>query len=224
VAKKETNTQKQQKVPYYRKPEDLTVEEWQAALRKQFAAEQDFKIENIGSHPVFSDFQVYNPKSDKTYKVSIRDNQHSHNYCSCPDFRVNGPGTCKHIENVVLTLKKNQSNWKYFNHNQPQTYSSLSIFYGKERRLRLKPGGPKAEEIKQLFSPLVDQEGFLQPEKLPEVDTYLKQATSVDPDFRVYPDVYEYIQGHRQQMERDRLTEKPSRPWQPLNCLPVTRR
>ncbi len=91
------------RVPYYRKPGDLTVEEWQSALRKQYALEQKFKITNIGSEPLFSDYKVNNPETNKTYKVSIRDNISSFNYCSCPDFRVNTLGTCKHVEFVLLS-------------------------------------------------------------------------------------------------------------------------
>ena len=208
MADKETTPQKQKKIPYYRKPEDLTVDEWQAALRKQFAAEQDFEIKNTGEHPVFSDFEVYNPKSGKTYKVSIRDNQHSHNFCSCPDFKVNGLGTCKHIENVLLILKNKKSNWKYFNQTQPQSYSSLSIYYGKERKLRLKPGGTNGQKIKQLFHPIMDRNGFIQPEQFTEIESYISKTTSIDPDFRVYPDVYEYIRGHLQQREREQLTNR----------------
>src|SRR6056297_3543925 len=158
-----TKTSEQRKVPYYRKPEDLTVDEWQAALRKQFAAEQDFEIKNIGDHPVFSDFEVYNPKSGKTYKVSIRDNENSYNFCSCPDFKVNGLGTCKHIENVLLTLKKKKSNWKYFNQTQPHAYASLSIYYGKERSLRLKPGVRTARKLNNSLIPLLTMKDIFNP-------------------------------------------------------------
>lgn len=208
MADKETTSRKQKKVPYYRKPEDLTVDEWQAALRKQFAADQEFDIKNIGDHSVFSDFNVFNPISGKTYKVSIRDNEHSHNFCSCPDFRVNGLGTCKHIENVLLHLKNKKSNWKYFNQTQPQSYSSLSIFYGKERNLRLKPAGKDEEKIKQIFSPIINKEGFVQNDKLTDIEKYVHKATSIDPNFRVYPDVWEYIKGNKEQLERENLTNK----------------
>ena len=57
------------KVPYVRKPAELSLEDWQIQLRKQFAVDQHFKIKNIGNHPFFSDFEVYNPESGKTYKV-----------------------------------------------------------------------------------------------------------------------------------------------------------
>ena len=46
------------KVSYYRQPEDMTVDQWQAELRKQFALKQQFRITNIGTHPVYSDFNA----------------------------------------------------------------------------------------------------------------------------------------------------------------------
>ena len=71
----------EKKIPYHRKPEELSVTEWQSGLRKQYAKEQNFKFKNIGSHPVYSDFEVYNPQTEKTYKVSIRDGAESYNFC-----------------------------------------------------------------------------------------------------------------------------------------------
>jgi hypothetical protein len=85
------------------KPDHLTLEAWQAALRKQFGLEQKFKLENVGDHAVFSDFQVTNPQSKQTYRVVIRGGGLADNICSCPDFATNTLGTCKHIE---FTLAK----------------------------------------------------------------------------------------------------------------------
>ena len=92
------------KVPYYRKPEGMSVDQWQTELRKQFALKQKFRIRNTGYHPVYSDFEVFNPETGKTYKVSIRDNIKSFNFCSCPDFTINALGTCKHIEYIKTSL------------------------------------------------------------------------------------------------------------------------
>ena len=63
---------KTKKVSYYRKPEYMTTEEWQIALRKQFALKQEFDVINTKDEKVFSDFLVYNPKSEKEYKVAVR--------------------------------------------------------------------------------------------------------------------------------------------------------
>lgn len=94
------------KVPYSYKPVDLSVDEWQLRLRKQFAKEQKFKIKNIDDHLVYSDFEVHNPETGNTYKVSIRDSVTSFNFCSCPDFKINGLGTCKHIEYLLYYFSK----------------------------------------------------------------------------------------------------------------------
>ncbi|MDZ7722896.1 MAG: DEAD/DEAH box helicase [candidate division KSB1 bacterium] len=195
------------KVPYYRKPADLNVDEWQTALRRQFAENQEFEIRNRGDHPVFSDFTVFNPESGNTYKVCIRDNEHSHHFCSCPDFRTNGLGTCKHIENVILTLQKNKKNWTYFNQTHPQAYSSLSLYYGHERRLRLKIGGENGGAVKEVLKPVIDRKGFVKPEKLAELEPLIEKVVALDPDFRVYPDVYEFIQGHQKQRQRRQLAQ-----------------
>ena len=47
--------------------------------------------------PVFSDFDVHSG-SGVTYLVEIRDLARRQFSCECVDFRVNGLGTCKHVE------------------------------------------------------------------------------------------------------------------------------
>ena len=44
--------------------------------------------------------------SGKTYRVAMRGPGLFENYCSCPDFGVNTLGTCKHIEALLLRLRK----------------------------------------------------------------------------------------------------------------------
>ena len=82
----------------------MSLEEWQRRLRKQFATEQPFRVENIGEHPIFSDFRVTNPTRGSVHRVAIRSAEPGRNYCSCADFRTNHLGTCKHIEFTLATL------------------------------------------------------------------------------------------------------------------------
>ncbi|MEK6557301.1 MAG: hypothetical protein AABZ14_03260 [Candidatus Margulisiibacteriota bacterium] len=93
-------------VSYYRKPIELSVEEWQIELRKQYSATQQFEVTNREDSPVFSDFNVFNPLTNKTYKVAIRSMTPGFNYCSCPDFATNNLGTCKHIEFLLARFQK----------------------------------------------------------------------------------------------------------------------
>jgi len=197
------NQTKKKKVPYYKKPERMSLEEWQTELRKQFAADQKFEVKNIGNHPVFSDFEVFNPDSGKSYKVSIRDNNSSFNFCSCPDFKINGLGTCKHIEYVVADLMRLKRNQRYFNQIQQPTYSSLSIHYGKERRIRLK----KAAGISfdGFESSCFDEKGFLLPGMTGFIGDFISKAVEIDTGFRVYPDVLDYIREYKEAERRKEL-------------------
>ena len=45
------------------KPPDLSLEAWQRELRRQFGREQSFTLTNAGTEPVFSAFQVTNPRA-----------------------------------------------------------------------------------------------------------------------------------------------------------------
>ena len=55
-----------------RRPPDIAVADWQAALRRQFGREQDFGLDNLSAEPFFSEFRVSNPVSKSNYRVAIR--------------------------------------------------------------------------------------------------------------------------------------------------------
>jgi len=193
-------SESKKRVPYSRKPAEMSVDEWQAELRKQFATDQKFKIQNIGDHPFYSDFEVFNPETEKTYKVSIRDNVSSYNYCSCPDFKVNTLGTCKHIEYVLFKLLRFKKYQRYFTKLQPNNYSSLSILYGHDRHIRLKKANSSIDyENEDKF---FDNNGFLLPGKIYDLESFIKIVVKTDPSFRIYPDVFEYITQHKKNRDR----------------------
>ncbi|MCU4162315.1 SWIM zinc finger domain-containing protein, partial [Acidiphilium sp. AL] len=63
-------------------------------------------IENLEpEHPYFGNFRVHST-SGATYEVEIRSLILRENSCGCPDWRVNGLGTCKHIEGVLDALRR----------------------------------------------------------------------------------------------------------------------
>ena len=72
--------------------------------RKRRATEESFVISNLnGQFPIFSNFKVESV-SGMTYTVEIRDLNQRLFSCDCVDFRINGLGTCKHVESVLLFL------------------------------------------------------------------------------------------------------------------------
>ena len=205
----EKTTEKKKKVPYYRKPVDMTVEEWQIALRRQYIDKQEFSVQNIGDHPVFSDFQVYNPQTGNEYKVAIRSSNPGLNFCSCPDFSVNELGTCKHIEYVLKDLKENPKNNKHWKEGLIRPYSSLSLRYGNNRKIYLRIGTTNPEKIGEASKHYFNKDHFLKPEAFYFIEDFIERVKKYDPHFKVYEDALNFIINVREKNDRvKKLDEK----------------
>src|SRR5439155_11303729 len=81
------------------------LREEQIDIRRKRARAGRFTIEKLGPKRVFSDFAVTNPATGGRYTVGVRGFEVGDNTCTCPDFKANTLGTCKHIEAVLESLK-----------------------------------------------------------------------------------------------------------------------
>jgi hypothetical protein len=81
------------------------LREEQIDLRRQRARAANLLIENLGKNRVFSDYRVTNPQTKGQYTVTVRGFDTGDNACTCPDFKSNTLGTCKHIEAVLDKLQ-----------------------------------------------------------------------------------------------------------------------
>src|SRR5438094_2846780 len=82
-----------------------TTDQDEVNRRRVRAQTEEFRIANMDArHPVFSNFRV-GSGSGLTYSVEIRDLRQRQFACDCVDFRINGLGTCKHVETVLLHLE-----------------------------------------------------------------------------------------------------------------------
>ncbi len=82
-----------------------TTDEDERARRRLRARDEAPRIERVDrSHPVFSTFRVHS-RSGLDYAVEIRDVAAQQFACGCVDFRINGLGTCKHVEAVLAHLE-----------------------------------------------------------------------------------------------------------------------
>jgi len=76
------------------------------AKRRLRAREERHRITNLDpEQPIFSNFVIRSP-SGMTYRAEIRDIPSRQFHCSCTDFAINGLGTCKHIESILLQLAR----------------------------------------------------------------------------------------------------------------------
>jgi hypothetical protein len=82
-----------------------TTDEDEINRRRARARTEEFRISNTEPHhPIFSNFRVQSG-SGLTYSVEVRDVRQRQFACDCVDFRINGLGTCKHVEAVLLHLE-----------------------------------------------------------------------------------------------------------------------
>ena len=97
--------------PTERLPELPPVSNWRTTdqdeinRRRLRAAKEAMRFRNLTpEHPVFSNFEVASA-SGQTYAVEVRSLKPLVSSCTCVDFRVNGLGTCKHVEGVLRWLR-----------------------------------------------------------------------------------------------------------------------
>ncbi len=199
------------RVSYYKKPGNLETARWQIQLRKQFAETQNFILKNVGDEPVYSDFLVSNPEYSSTYKVAIRSREIGQNFCSCPDFKTNTLGTCKHIEWTLLHLEKQRGNKTRFKNPPERTYSSVFLHYGEKRSIRIRIGSQSYDALNQLAKKYFDAEGEMRPDAYLVFDKFLKEAKAIAPNFKCYDDALEFILLERENQQRALHVEEISK-------------
>lgn len=186
-------------IPRLRKPDDMSLEQWQIALRKQFAQEQDFRLKNIGEEPIFSEFIVTNPKTEGEYRVAIRGQKLGANYCSCPDLAVNTLGTCKHIEFTLAKLLRKRGGKKAFAEGFQPPYSEIYLHYGPKREVIFSPGTKCPQSLLELASHYFGKQGILTQRGYSQFDTFMRKAGAIRHDLRCYDDTIDFIVQVRDQ-------------------------
>ncbi len=196
------------KISRLRKPEDMPLEQWQIALRKQFAEKQNFRLKNIGDKPIFSEFIVTNPETGGEYRVAIRGQRIGDNYCSCPDFAVNTLGTCKHVEFALAKLQRKRGGKKAFAEGFERSYSEVYLRYGAKREVMFSPGTECPESLLELAWCYFDDYGILKAQAYAQFDAFIRKAGAFKHDLRCYEDAIEFIAQVRDQAHLKKRIEK----------------
>jgi hypothetical protein len=161
----------------------MTLDAWQAALRRQFGREQRFALQNAGTNPLFSEFHVTNPQSRTTYRVAIRGSAPGRNFCACPDFATAALGTCKHIEFTLSRLERKPGARGALARGWTPPFSEVYLRYGARREVRLRLGttAPDALKLKRLATGYFDTHGSLRPEAFGRFDAFVARAARLIP-------------------------------------------
>jgi SNF2 family DNA or RNA helicase len=135
------------------------LREEQIDLRRQRAKAVRFQIVNLTKKKVFSDYHIMNPETGGAYTVLIRGFEVGDNQCTCPDFKSNTLGTCKHIEAVLENLKDDippNLQKKKATYTRPE----VSMHYGEQVQLQLHLPPRTSDKLAQLAKKFFDERGL----------------------------------------------------------------
>lgn len=166
--------------------------------RQVRAREEQARVVNLDpSHVIFSNYEVHSP-SGQTYRVELRDLAARHQACTCTDFRINGLGTCKHVEAVLLYLEREH----------PEALAAARAGQLRSSRTDLVPdvgaGTLRIERNLALLPArhraLFRDDGLLLPSIAPH--DVLARITSADTQVRVSQEVAPWFDARRRARER----------------------
>jgi superfamily II DNA or RNA helicase len=159
------------------------------ADRRQRAREEKMRLKSMDPQQLWTDYVVTNPLSGKSYRLALRGWQPGESYCSCPDFRKNTLGTCKHI---LYALERGRTKFPKAVQDQPAGVDEICVYlqYGDRLELRLLLPEALPEPVRAALTPLrgkviEDPRDLLQ---------RIGRVERLDMPVTIYPDAEEYIQ------------------------------
>jgi superfamily II DNA or RNA helicase len=166
------------------------------AERAERAREEKMRVRSADPRRPWTDYTAMSTRSGKTYRVALRGEERGASYCSCPDFRTNTLGTCKHIIHVLDKVKRRFPAARRRPYRR--TLPSLHLDYGDELTLRLQLPNKIPAEATRIVKPLKDR-------PIDDIHGLVKRLGRLDRlgyEVNVYPDAEEYIQ---QRLFQDRI-------------------
>lgn len=159
------------------------------AEREKRAAAERMRIAPADAATPWTDYSVTSAVSGKTYRVALRGRQPGASYCSCPDFRTNTLGTCKHVMKVLGWAKRKFTPRQL---GRPYRHRRIAVHlrYDGATTLRLALPADLPNEVEAAVAPhrdraIEDVAGLLES---------LRQLAGLGQDFVIFPDAEEWIQ------------------------------
>ncbi len=172
--------------------EQLSEEELVAqalADREERAKSETMRLVSTDPDEIWTDYTITNAASGKSYRVALRGWERGESYCSCPDFRKNTLGTCKHI---LSALSKVRRRFPAAQRNRPYERRGVSVHmvYGEELELRMALPDELDDEAAEVVEPLRGRPITDLADLLHRIRLLERGGTEVT----VYPDAEEHIE------------------------------
>lgn len=157
--------------------------------RRKRADEEMMRVRRLDASTPWTDYVVTSHNTGKSYRVALRGTEPYQSYCSCPDFRTNGLGMCKHIMHVATKAKK-RFGVARMSESYVRKHVSLRIHYGDDFGLRFNVPTRKNPSVTEIVGDLVDQSST----DVADVMRRIEALEAKGRDLQIYPDAEDFIQ------------------------------
>jgi superfamily II DNA or RNA helicase len=170
------------------------------AERAERARTEKMRIVTNNEKTPWADYTVTSLVSGKSYRVALRGMERGQSYCSCPDFRTNTLGTCKHTMKVAAHVRRRFTERQLARSYRPRRIA-VHLRYDGDVSLRLVAPENLPPEVEAIVRPLLDKPlddclGLLR---------QLKKLEALEQPYHIFPDAEEYIQAR---LHRERISGK----------------
>ena len=180
------------------RPANMTLEQWQKALRRQAATKEHFGIkESFGED---SPFIVSSAKSGRSYRVHYFGPDSPINRCECMDFKTSRLGTCKHIEAISLA---NDGRYARMRHLLP-LHTYVYVDYSDGRKIKIRLGQGISQEMKAHTQTLFNSKGEIR-DIQHDPSNFIRKAKQLDESFEWEPDALNILIEERDRIRRKRI-------------------
>lgn len=171
------------------------------ADREERAEREPMKLQSMDKATPWTGYTVTSQLSGKTYRVSLRGVEPGQSYCSCPDFRGNHLGTCKHILYALKRVNKRFRNKQLSRHYKRKSLS-LRVDYTDHAALQFNLPAELDAKAAKIIGDLGEQSTTNAEEVVRRIGQLERQGFPV----HVYPDAEELIDQRLQQMRLEKLS------------------
>jgi superfamily II DNA or RNA helicase len=159
------------------------------AEREERARTEKMRLTSFDPQAIWADYTVTNAASGKSYRLALRGWRPGESYCSCPDFRKNTLGTCKHI---LHALEKVRRRFPDTVRDRPYRQRDICVHlsYKKELELRILLPHQLDDKASAIVRPIRNR-------PITDLTDLLKRIRRLEAhglNVTVYPDAEEYLQ------------------------------
>ena len=171
-----------------RKPEDMSLEDWQIGLRREFAESQKFRLKNLGDEPLFSEFEVTNPETQADLSRGDPRPGAGRELLLLPRLRRQYAGHLQthRVRPGQARRRPGAKTALALGHQPP--YSEVYLQYGAEREVVFRPGTECPASLRAFARRFFDAQSRLKPEAFARFHDFLQKASSNGHEFRCYND------------------------------------